>query len=82
MTGFSGLTWFYLANPVNPEILSKVYRLGVFTAITFENAELPDALNALTRYRYHVFFASPLLENVVTFTPTCATCAKLVQLFP
>jgi hypothetical protein len=27
------------------------YFLGVFTVITFENAELPDALNALTRNR-------------------------------
>jgi len=48
----------------------------------FENAEIPDTLNALTRYRYHVFFNSPVFENVVTFAPTCATCAKLVQLFP
>ena len=48
----------------------------------FENAELPDALNALTRYRYHVFFVSPVFGNVVTFVPTVAISAKLVQLFP
>ena len=55
---------------------------GVFTVITFENAELPAALNAATRYRYHVFFVSPVFGNVVTFAPTVAICAKLVQLFP
>jgi len=67
----------HLVNPVQ-----RFYLLGVFTEITFEYAELPDALNALTRYRYHVLFASPEFGNVVTFTPTCAICAKLEQLFP
>lgn len=55
---------------------------GVFTVITFENAELPAALNALTRYRYQVFLVKPVFGNVLTFTPTVAICAKLVQLFP
>ena len=58
------------------------YLLGVFTEITFENAELPDALNALTRYRYQVLLFSPVFGNVVTFAPTVAICAKLEQLFP
>ena len=48
----------------------------------FENPELPDALNALTRYRYQVFLVSPVFWNVVTFAPTVVICAKFVQLFP
>ena len=67
----------------NPVILLKInYFGGVFTVITFENAELPAPLNALTRYRYQVFLVRPVCGNVVTFAPTVAICAKLVQLFP
>src|SRR5678815_6056536 len=58
------------------------YLLGVFTEITFENAELPDPLNALTRYRYQVLLFSPEFANVVTLAPTEPTCAKFEQLFP
>jgi hypothetical protein len=60
----------------------QVYFGGVFTVITFENPELPEALNASTRYRYHVFLVSPVFGKLVTFAPTEAICAKFVQLFP
>jgi len=61
---------------------SQCYLFGVFTVTIFEYAELPEALNALTRYRYQVLLFSPVFGNVVTFAPTEPTCAKLAQLLP
>ena len=48
----------------------------------FEYAELPEASKARTRKRYQVFLVSPVLGKVVTFAPTVAICAKVVQPFP
>ena len=61
---------------------SQGYLFGVFTVTIFEYAELPEALNALTRYRYQVLLFSPVFGNVVTFAPTEPICAKLAQLLP
>ena len=63
-------------------VLIEAYFGGVFTVTIFEYAELPEALNARTRYRYQVFFVSPVFGKLVTFGPVCAICAKFVQLFP
>ena len=85
MTGFTGLARIHKTNLVNPEKILQIlstYLFGVFTEIVFENAELPEALNARTRYRYQVLFDSPVFGKVVTFGPVCAICAKFVQLFP
>ena len=72
VTGFTGLARIYKMNPVNPEKILQIlstYLFGVFTFTVFEYAELPETLNARTRYRYQVLFDSPVFGKVVTFGP-------------